>query len=129
MTFEAPAVVPLFGITPHTPEKCVVAKIRVKKGLPCPTCGRGPRPGSSLVCMDCHRGSPGMERAAARHVLPSYATDRRKEPKDSAPAKKPVRLTAKQRKSLLADARKGEHNLPLVEAFLASQDQAHDGPV
>ena len=118
-TLQAPEAIPLFGIGPHTPGRCDLARANAKAGKPCPTCGRtGPRPGSILVCMDCHRGSAETEAAARRHALPRFEGDRRNEPKDNAPVAK---LTARQVKALLADARKGEQCAAAVAAFLAAQ--------
>lgn len=125
-------VVPMFGVAPHTPGRVELAK--AKRGRPrlCPTCGPGVGHGSSLYCCTCDRGSPELERFAARHALPDDRQARAeaeraekarkaKKPKGKGKAKAKAGLTAKQRKALLRDAKAGEHELPIVEMFLASQ--------
>jgi hypothetical protein len=143
---NASQFVPMFGVSPHTPGLCREkdanveqdAKPRPKKRRrqtpigPCPTCGGGIKEGSIFVCASCHAVAPDKAAKVGRHVLPALEYDarygdglekqREKAKADAKAAKrKEVRLTAKQRKALLRDAKAGEHPLPIVEAFLLSQ--------
>jgi hypothetical protein len=117
---------------------------RAAKG-PCPTHGPAPLNAHSLgVCMGCHACAPNREHAASKLHRPALNYDRRKgsweyqeaerlkaEKKRKADAgrkKKPVRLTARERRQMLRDAKAGDQPLPIVRAFLESIATPSGGP-
>lgn len=106
-------------------------KRRQTESGPCGTCGGRIPVGSVFVCLACHSVAPDVAAKVGRHALPAlefdarYGDNREKQAKKAAAEakaakRKEVRLTAKQRKGLLKDARAGDQPLPLVQAFLAT---------
>ena len=91
----------MFGSCQHVPARC--------RTLPpdrlCRVCGRGPRLGSALVCMDCHRVSADKAPLVAVHVVVEPRKPAAKfQPRGAKPKPKKLRLTKAEREALLRDA-------------------------
>jgi hypothetical protein len=126
----AEAIDPRTGLTAR-PKRS--RKSRPQRTGPCGVCGGRIPVGSVFVCATCHAVAPDIAAKVARHGFPACGHNRMsvreceiqkaqlKAQVSGPKAEKPVSLTAKERKGLRRDARAGEHPLPVVEAFLATQ--------
>ena len=128
---------PMFGADPnHTPAMVAEAVKSVKAGRGCRCCGAGPKPGSRLVCMYCHRVSLTFIGSVSKHDLGPTEHDRMKpapkpatkaKPKakvkakaQAKPAPQPPRLTKEQARSLRAEASPEGVPVDVIDQFLAS---------
>lgn len=108
----------MFGSCQHVPARC--------RTLPpdrlCRVCGRGPRLGSALVCMDCHRVSADKAPLVAVHVVVEPRKPAAKfQPRGAKPKPKKLRLTKAEREALLRDARDSPGLDPaIVEGWLST---------
>lgn len=111
MAYDEPAA-PYFGILPHTPDRCGTD--------PCETCGGAcRRRGSGFVCMGCHGVRPTLQRRLDNERREAELIERRRKLAEKK-IKFKARLTAKQRRSLVA-----EHGAE-AEAWLAEVDRSCD---
>jgi hypothetical protein len=120
---------------PEAPRPRRKSKRRQIESGPCATCGGRIPIGSDFVCASCHAVAPDVAAKVARHMLPALEYDARegdnraKQAKKLAAeakkaARKTVKLTAKERRQLRADARRGDQPAGEVRAFLEGQARA-----
>lgn len=133
---KAPRLVPMFGCVPHLP-----GYVRpLKAGRRCRVCNLGPRVGSSLVCMDCHRVAPDKVRSCEADVrkaedpdqpgakgpgrfIPRGAQREAKRAFSAKAASKPS-LTRAERRALLRDGKASGLDPDQLQAWLDSLSAA-----